>query len=484
MKQKMRYPWLLPCAALGLFCVAAFFPPIASASDQQCKLELIRMEATRPGTNPPREEQTFRRVSQQRFTLHLKSKNTNNPYEREFKKIVKKEPDKYVSDQPFRGVAHFASKPYAFVLDKKEESSENYDRLYFDINGNGDLTDEEPIDAFEQPPKKKQTTKENVAKKKITPQMIHIWSHFPRVDMLLDVDGKEIDYSFFFSAYLRKMKNYAYIMASFSSAAYRRGEATLDGKKQSVVLLDSNSNGRFDDMLKMPKIHPNSRGRIRPSYGDTLLIGREKATAGTRRNVQQFKSQYLAKLTIIDGDYFDMKVTPSGDEIVWTATEVSSGEVVSPHENCRVTLINDQAYIPLTLKDSKPAKIPVGQWRIFIYNITDNEWVDSNIKADGDNRKAQRQPPAPSISGWGTCQMEPIEVRSGETTELKFGPPIKLSVTAHHAPGQVQFTIAIEGKACEAISAIMVNGQRPPKPKITITDQKDEVVQEGNFEYG
>ena len=479
MIQKMRSMWLLLCAALGLFCAAAFSPPIASAADQKCDLELIKMEANRPGFRVPREEQSFRRVYAQRFTLSLGRKNAHNPYEKEFKRIVKKEPEKYVFDSPFRGVAHLGSKPYAFVLDKKDESSPGYDVLYFDANGNGDLTDDEKIEAYEEP-----ALKNKDAKLPAKPARPNFWSYFPRVDLQLGPEGGKYDYAFTFSVYQQTRKYFSYVMANLASGAYRRGEATLDGEKQTVVLLDSNSNGRFDDMIKMPSINPRSRGRIRPSYGDALLIGKPKDETAQSRNVQQFTSQYLAKLTIIDGDYYDVKVTPSGDEIVWTAADVSSGEVVSPHKNCVVTLVNDQACIPLTLKDSKPVKIPVGQWRIFTYNITDDEWENSKEKADGDNNKIQRKLPAPYVSGWGTCQMEPIEVRSGEITDLKFGPPFKLSVGAYHMPGQVRFSMAIEGEAGEAVTAIMLKGRRPPKPKITITDQKGEVVQEGNFEYG
>ena len=46
---------------------------------------------------------------------------------------VKKEPEKYVSEHPLRSVAKLGSKEYGFVLDKKDEKSKGYDRLYFDL---------------------------------------------------------------------------------------------------------------------------------------------------------------------------------------------------------------------------------------------------------------------------------------------------------------------------------------------------------------
>ena len=108
-----------------------------------------------------------------------------------FKRIVKKEP-KYITAHPFRGVVKLGGQEYAFVLDAsppKEEpklkpgkekppaaakaaqaksvwaqqigavlgtptapaesrsKAPRYNRLYFDLNHNGDLTDDKPIDA-------------------------------------------------------------------------------------------------------------------------------------------------------------------------------------------------------------------------------------------------------------------------------------------------------------------------------------------------
>ena len=106
-----------------------------------------------------------------------------------FKRIVKKEP-KYVSDYPFRGVVKLGSQEFAFALDavppkpegrrnqgqgREDEESprptrrpaswptscsrrrprpkhrrregDAYNRLYFDFNHNGDLTDDKVIEA-------------------------------------------------------------------------------------------------------------------------------------------------------------------------------------------------------------------------------------------------------------------------------------------------------------------------------------------------
>ena len=475
------------CAGLGLLSAAAMLISTAAAAEETCRLELIRMEPQRPGAKLPQNEWPYRNVSPQRFTLSLGAKQAYNPYDAEFKKIVKKEPEKYVSDRPFRGVAHLASKPYAFVLDKKEESSAGYDRLYFDLNGDGDLTDEKPIDAFEPPPKKPAAEKADAKKPPHRRGSSASWSYFPRVDILLDVDGKKLDYSFFFSVYRQERNDYSYVMASLAAAAYRRGELTLDGKQHSLALVDHNSNGRYDDVMTMPKISPGARGRFNPSYGDVLWIGAAEADAAGKPAAghQQPSSHFLAKLMILDGKYYQAKVSPRGDEIVWRPSDIAQGTVESPHQSCTVALASDQASITLNLEKSKPAAVPAGQWRILSYSITEKDWVKPEDKtAKDDKQKPRRQSASSSIIVQGTYEMPPVEVRPGETTELKFGPPFKLVFKVYHQPGQESFSMNVVGSQGGAVTSIILGGRRPPKPEITITDQKGEVVAQGNFEYG
>jgi hypothetical protein len=44
--------------------------------------------------------------------------------------------------------------------------------------------------------------------------------------------------------------------------------------------------------------------------------------------------------------------------------------------------------------------------------------------------------------------------------------------------------LALIGLGGEQVNNVAVDGQRPPKPTFTITDDKGKVIEEGNFEYG
>ena len=64
----------------------------------------------------------------------------------------------------------------------------------------------------------------------------------------------------------------AYASVSLNAAAYREGDITLDGKKHHVVLIDFNSNGRFDDETTISTELRGAGGPLYPQPGDVLLV--------------------------------------------------------------------------------------------------------------------------------------------------------------------------------------------------------------------
>ena len=69
-----------------------------------------------------------------------------------YRKAVHKEPPEFESEHPVRGVAKLGTGQFGFVLDAAEPDAKGYARLYFDINRNGDLTDDDVIDACKMGP--------------------------------------------------------------------------------------------------------------------------------------------------------------------------------------------------------------------------------------------------------------------------------------------------------------------------------------------
>ncbi|NLE40189.1 MAG: hypothetical protein GX621_19420, partial [Pirellulaceae bacterium] len=157
-----------------------------------------------------------------------------------FETAVKKQPAKYNSATPFRAVVQLGDRQYGFVFDTADAKSKAYTLLYFDANGNGDLTDDDAVESFESKQEKAKAEREALEKKDdaeketeakkpaasppaISPRATGpillgarrpgaspTRHRFPRVDMKIAVDGREVDYSVLVSVYSRLEANMGY----------------------------------------------------------------------------------------------------------------------------------------------------------------------------------------------------------------------------------------------------------------------------------
>jgi hypothetical protein len=152
--------------------------------------------------------------------------------ESEFRRCVRKEPG-YVAPVPFRGVAQLGDHEYPFALDCDGRRASGYNKLYFDLNHNGDLTDDKPVAASD-----------------VTSQSVAVLSQFPRIDMEIETQGKSSPYSFMLNAAARLGPDPS-VTVSLYSAAIRDGFIPQGRNKTHVVLVDGNSNGRFDDVASL-----------------------------------------------------------------------------------------------------------------------------------------------------------------------------------------------------------------------------------------
>ena len=527
-----RWSWFLGVAAVW---TVALTGRAQADPAQHCKLELVRLEPLRPGIHVAGADHLYRSVAPQ--TAFWQSGEdgawtmVGSTDEETFKEVVKKEPKKYVAKTPLRGVVKLGSKQYGFVLDHKDEKSKLFDRLYFDLKGNGDLADSKPIDA--EPPDKLRG-----------PIAVYASIEFPRVDLAIDVDGKKLDYSFFLrlDSYGGGENRYAY--ASLTSAVYRRGQITLEGKKHEIVLLDNNSHGRFDDRTTVVEDIRGIENQLYPAYGARLLIDAGKAAAARPPSSKSGCEQYLCKINAIDGKFYELQVSPTGDELTCTPSKVAVGKVSSPMAPCTVEVAGPEGYFSLDLEKSQPAAVPAGRWRLVSYTATITGWkepvgdkaakkeskakdkdkdkggenslVDALLKAIlGSSVESPEPLDGPLYGPQGVCLVSaqgtkagaPVIVEAGKTTGLKFGPPYKLRVSvivqpeatpgpvltetdeksdvvAKHAPTTARLSLAIVGADGEVVSNLIINGRRPEKPKVTITDPDGKVAAEGNFEYG
>ena len=456
----------------------------------------------------------------------------------QFNRIVNKEP-KYESDHPFRGVVKFGSHEYAFVLDvvppppAKEDSKETkpsndadeakdakppapkataYNRLYFDFNHNGDLTDDKVIEV------NMWQSMATTYNQDGTPKEIMVRYDVPGLDLKIDAGGTPLDYSFTLAGQAQVSLEATKMRLWFHAAVYREGEITLEGKKHHVVLLDDNSNGRFDDKMTVAAERMGTDKRVYPQDGDALLVDPEKFYGEDRFFNNAAGSPYewatndfehaVADLINIDGRFYDVQISPAGDTLSLAPSSVATGSVTNPNGSFRATVYGDKGILRIRGDKDTPAALPEGQWRLLSYAIERQEpekpkpaaqepsllqglaeKLQGMCGARKDEPKLPIERRSSTVTAYATGRYKPVTVHKGETVVLPFGPPYTPTVTADSLQGtkwfrQLSLGMSLVGSAGEVCTNMVVNGGRPDKPSFTIADDKDKIVQSGQFEYG
>jgi hypothetical protein len=529
---------------VGVVAVTGLLVLVAHAGAETCKLKMKRVDTSVRSTSSGRPvEYRFRSTSSQTIYQQLGGSGrivfgSDQEDKPEFSEVVKKEPADYVAETPFRGVAKLGSHHYGFVLDiappeededeeaegdgdkKKAKEGENeegsgllsmlsktlvspltpkkdtpgtapvFSRLYFDLNRNGDLTDDEVIEATSARPSG--TTRSS--------------SSFPTVELTLDADGKEVDYAFNFrvSAYVSGSLSYAY--ASLSAAAYREGEIMLDGDKRRVVLVDFNSNGRFDDAAGINDKVRLSDGTAYPTTGDMLFVDPQPSVQYNPYDSTSNKDQYqVSKLINYGGRFFDVKIHPSGEELTLEPSKVPVGHVKNPNKGYRAVVYGDQGMVEISDDESGKALLPAGEWKLLSYTIqqtevpkpkTEDEEEDeeksiletlSSALAQAAPVVSTSRPRLTMVSARAKRDYDAVKVVDGKTSEMRFGPPYTPTVTTSTIrPGRTTLSLNMRlvGTGGEVCSNLLVNSRRPGAPEFTISTPDGEEVDIGKFKYG
>jgi hypothetical protein len=515
---------------VGVVAVAAVLAAVASlwsvpgARAETWNLELKRLEAGPLGRSlSPLEMYVLRQTSSQSFFYQMGLPGGVAPagdQAADFSKVIKKEPTKYNSPYPFRGVAKLGTQQFGFVLDAaasqeapaeakdqppKDQAEtapeakakpavatdlEGYSRLYFDLNHNGDLTDDKVIEAEQSP-------------RGIRFSVGYAQYTFPRVDVSLEGDGAKIDYAFFLSVYSRRTDKLQYAVASLSAAAYREGEITLEGKKRRIVLVDFNSNGRFDDQMEIDKDIKLAGGEVYHRQGDMLYVDPDPNKAAynygydTTRNDEQYP---LSKLINLDGRFYDLEISVSGEKLSLKPSAVPVGSVTNPNDGYRALVYGDLGFVKISGGKSKPAPLPEGEWKLLSYTIDrtglPEEAAEPAKKKEFSLLQSLTEaiagaagpsgPRVTLVSARATADFPAVKVREGQTVALPFGPPYKPTVNVAYRSGAEEFSLGMSlvGSAGEICSDLMVDGGRPKAPEFTISTTDGKEVQRGTFEYG
>lgn len=379
-----------------------------------------------------------------------------------------------VSTKPLYQIVTLGDRQYFFVVDQQKADDRFYNRLYFDANGNGDLTDERPIDTG------------------IDEDGAFMSTKFPALDLTVTVDSKELPYRIAVDveryspgaiiraiATLTGQKFEKTVIGASVECAYA-GRFELAGKEYTLRLCDENANGRFDDRLTIGPDVPDSPDEFSLT-GDRmyLSIGGQTESVG----------QYVSDFCVLGNQVFDVTMNVAEKKIVFAPHGGEAGQIRLPGPFEHVTVVTeDRKQSASFFKPEAVVPIPAGTYRLVEYSLErkDEQGDLWRLEASGRRDMAPLAATSGQETAWALCEPLNAQVVVVDKQPRKrwFGPPeVSLEFAVQGAGGERIASIDCYGKV-EAPDTERGSVRRMPAPSFKVIKPDGEVVAQGKCEYG
>ena len=394
------------------------------------------------------------------------------------------------SDKPVYGVVTIAEQERLLILDQSDKNA-FYNRVYFDINGNRDLTDDAPIDALDVSSSGGQ----------------YYYAHFPGIDIDTDIDGVSMKFRFgvvvnywsnqpvswgsrilnFFTggASTPDSFNIRQLNLNIRSLCLYKAEFEIGDDKHRLILSDNNVNGRFDDRGKLNKEEPSYDGSIWPG-GDMQYLFAADAKPNYRDGVTI--TDYLC----LNDTLYGFGINQAGNTLTLTPVTENLATLELPAAVHRITMMADEASVA-AIRPGSQIQAPAGTYRLLDYLLYKDE---------------------PEGARWqlwarGTWNSPEISAKAGESVPFPFGEPYRPQAgipawmrqnmkNTDREWEEIQIELKITGVANETISDLICienieqskiarserSSFRPKEATYRIMKPDGEVHTQGAFEYG
>lgn len=375
---------------------------------------------------------------------------------------------KWTGKHPLYTVVTLGDQERLVVLDVAGPKSLMYDRVFYDANGNRDLTDDPVIQG-----------------KARRSHGAYVNVEFPIVDATIEHDGRSHPYRFRPSLYAYKGDSRETIpafpgynlRASLEVQCYYAGDFSLGGKKFFLMLADSNGNGIFGDALSRCS-NCWSRGRIH-LMGDTLFLA-EGDEPGHHDGVS------FGEWWRVAGQLVSVAMDPSREKLTLTPVEGPLFSVTLSAEAERVMLVEEKNFKGIScFRPGREIQLPAGTYRFVDYRLVRKETNGAvwHVQASTSTGAA------------------PVKVGAGRKPEIVFGEPFRPVIevpdwgrgSRSGRPVRLNFEVyGVGGETVQEVSLLSgassiplaKHGSRPKEPAYTILTPEGELVRRGTFEYG
>ncbi len=311
--------------------------------------------------------------------------------------------------------------------------------LYVDTNGDGRLSDEKPYHV-------KVTTLPKPRGKEYKFGPILMTSH----------DGeRQFETRFYATTYGTGL--------ALCPAGYRVGKVRLGENTYKVAVVDGNLDGRYDKVFSPPLGES-----YRPDC-DIFAIDLTKDGAWQFSTYWSSEVTPLAKMLKLHNTYYGIDVAPDGTSIELKKVQPELGTLDFGGANVKLKLWSDSVEEFLSGSDGK-WQIPAGKYSALFVELNE---IDS--ERDAWTFRGYRD----------TASLRDFEIRAGQTTTFKIGPPFTIKTEARQIAHRVSIGLKLEGCAGEQYCfPIMKGSRRQPTPTFKIVDESGKVLVSDRFKYG
>jgi len=299
----------------------------------------------------------------------------------------------FASDSPLFALIQLGDGKRLAAIDRKTPRSDFYDVLYFDANGNGDLTDDSAIRGDGQA---------------FSGGRYHM-TEFPALETTVEAGAASLPYVFLprVSCFVQEGEKLTPKYMAERGDLYLgvqcayRGRFELGGQPYFVIVNDRNGNGRFNDPVSLMQVRVT--GSLQPLYpqGDEVYLGESQA-------FDYYDGMPLSSLLVLGGRVYEVAVDVPAGKMTLTPYEQPLASLRLGMEAERLTLCSEDGTRCINmLRPGKQVMVPAGKYRLLSYQAQRND-------GQGDLWR---------VVAMATTDTPMFEVAAGSNGTLKFGEP-------------------------------------------------------------
>lgn len=385
---------------------------------------------------------------------------------------------KLFSDTPVYCLYKLGDQKCLLVLDKKAKASGFYDRIYFDADGDRNLTNDPWFEANTIRPR----------------QSNYSMADFPAITTTVTVGGKSLPFSFrpyvycFFSQKdkpITDKSNWSNFHVSCRIHCAYEGILRYKGKSYSMLLNDRNVNGLFGDSLSIQKVSRPSGPQVLYGQGDMIYIqsGKEK--------ISYYSGLHMGQFLVLGDALFSIQVKTAESKLTLTPVKENLVSVALPAGVDRLMLHDEGGKQNIMMyKPGASVKLPAGKYLPQSYSLQVQ-----------DDQKDGWQ-----LIAMATSETPFVTVAAGKENRIAFGEPFTPVVDIEEwskrnfvkgTTKSVTLGFNVEGSAGERVTYLAhVSGMKtkiklsqssrsyPLEPEYKIITSQGELAGDGSFEYG